>query len=125
MPCRPVGKIPLNLAKSNIDMLSLSGHKLHAPKGVGVLYIRKGTRFSPFMLGGHQESGRRAGTENVPGIIGLGKACELAAQHMDDENNAVKRLRDKLEDAILKSCPDCFVNGDKASRLPNTTNISF
>jgi cysteine desulfurase len=120
-----VGKIPLNLAKSNIDMLSLSGHKLHAPKGVGVLYIRKGTRFSPFMLGGHQESGRRAGTENVPGIIGLGKACELAAKHMDDENNTVKRLRDKLEDGILKSCPDCFVNGDKASRLPNTTNISF
>ena len=75
-----VGKIPLNLAKSNIDMLSLSGHKLHAPKGVGVLYIRKGTRFSPFMLGGHQESGRRAGTENVPGIIGLGKACELAGK---------------------------------------------
>jgi cysteine desulfurase len=120
-----VGKIPFNLAKSNIDMLSLSGHKLHAPKGVGVLYIRKGTRFSPFMLGGHQESGRRAGTENVPGIIGLGKACELAAKHMDDENKTVKRLRDKLEDAILKSCPDCFVNGDKASRLPNTANISF
>lgn len=120
-----VGKIPLNLAKSNIDMLSLSGHKLHAPKGVGVLYIRKGTRFSPFMLGGHQESGRRAGTENVPGIIGLGKACELSAKHLDDENNIIKRLRDKLEDAILKSCSDCFVNGDKASRLPNTANISF
>ena len=120
-----VGKIPLNLAKSNIDMLSLSGHKLHAPKGVGVLYIRKGTRFSPFMLGGHQESGRRAGTENVPGIIGLGKACELAAKYIDEENKTVKRLRDKLENGILKSCPDCFVNGDKDSRLPNTTNISF
>lgn len=120
-----VGKVPLNLAKSAIDMLSLSGHKLHAPKGVGVLYIRKGTRFSPFMLGGHQESGRRAGTENVPGIIGLGKACELATKHIGDENKNVKRLRDKLEDAILKSCPDCFINGDKASRLPNTANISF
>jgi cysteine desulfurase len=120
-----VGKIPLNLAKSNIDMLSLSGHKLHAPKGVGVLYIRKGTRFSPFMLGGHQESGRRAGTENVPGIVGLGKACELAAKYIDEENKTVKRLRDKLEADVLKSCPDCFINGDTSSRLPNTANISF
>jgi cysteine desulfurase len=120
-----VGKIPLDLSKSNIDMLSLSGHKLHAPKGVGVLYIRKGTRFSPFMLGGHQESGRRAGTENVPGIIGLGKACELAAKWIDEENNTVRRLRDKLENGLLKSCPNCFVNGDKENRLPNTANISF
>jgi cysteine desulfurase len=120
-----VGKIPLNLSKSNIDLLSLSGHKLHGPKGVGVLYVRKGTRLSPFMLGGHQEGGRRAGTENVPGIVGLGKACELAAKNIDDENSRVKYLCDKLEDAILKSCPDSRVNGDRKNRLPNTTNISF
>jgi cysteine desulfurase len=120
-----VGKIPLNLSKSSIDLLSLSGHKLHGPKGVGVLYARKGTRLSPFMLGGHQEAGRRAGTENVPGIIGLGKACELAAKHIDEENTKVKSLRDKLESAIMKSCPDCRINGDTKNRLPNTANISF
>ncbi|MDH4240733.1 MAG: aminotransferase class V-fold PLP-dependent enzyme, partial [Phycisphaerae bacterium] len=94
-----VGKIPLKLSNSSIDMLSLSGHKLHAPKGVGVLYIKKGTRFSPFMVGGHQEAGKRAGTENVPGIVGLGKACELAAENIEEENNKVKSLRDKLENA--------------------------
>jgi len=120
-----VGKIPLNLAKSNIDLLSLSGHKLHAPKGVGALYVRKGTRISPFMLGGHQEAGRRAGTENVQGIVGLGKACELAAENIEEENNKVKYLRDKLENVILEKCPDCRLNGDKNNRLPNTTNISF
>jgi cysteine desulfurase len=120
-----VGKIPLNLAKSNIDLLSLSGHKLHGPKGAGVLYVRKGTRLSPFMLGGHQEGGRRAGTENVPGIVGLGKACELAAANIEQENRKVKRLRDKLENAILESCPDARLNGDKKNRLPNTANISF
>jgi cysteine desulfurase len=120
-----VGKIPINLSKSNIDLLSLSGHKLHAPKGVGVLYVRKGTRLAPFMLGGHQEGGRRAGTENVPGIIGLGKACELAMHNFDQENEKVKSLRDKLEKGILAKCPDCMVNGDTESRLPNTSNISF
>jgi cysteine desulfurase len=120
-----VGKVPLNLSKSNIDLLSLSGHKLHAPKGVGVLYVRKGTRLSPFMLGGHQEGGRRAGTENVPGIIGLGMACELAAKNIEQENRKVKTLRDKLEKAILEKCPDCMVNGDTENRLPNTSNISF
>ncbi|MDD5458802.1 MAG: cysteine desulfurase NifS [Phycisphaerae bacterium] len=120
-----VGKIPLNLSKSNIDLLSLSGHKLHATKGIGVLYIRKGTRVAPYMVGGHQEGGRRAGTENVPGIIGLGKACELARQNTELENNEVKRLRDKLETAILKTCPDAMLNGDKDNRLPNTSNISF
>jgi len=120
-----VGKIPLNLSKSNIDLLSLSGHKLHAPKGVGVLYIRKGTRLSPFMLGGHQETGRRAGTENVPGIVGLGKACELAAKNLETENSKVKALRDKLEKTIMQKCPDCRLNGDPENRLPNTSNISF
>jgi len=119
------GKISLNLSSSRIDLLSLSGHKLHAPKGVGVLYIRKGTRLTPFMLGGHQEGGRRAGTENVPAIVGLGKACELAAACMAEENSRVRRLRDKLEDALLKRCPGALVNGDKQMRLPNTTNISF
>lgn len=120
-----IGKIPIDLSKSNIDLLSLSGHKLHAPKGVGVLYVRKGTRLSPFMLGGHQEAGRRAGTENVPGIVGLSIACQLAANNIEEENNKVRLLRDKLETAILKKCPDSQLNGDKNSRLPNTTNISF
>jgi len=120
-----VGKVPINLSESGIDLLSLSGHKLHAPKGVGVLFVRKGTRLTPFMLGGHQEGGRRAGTENVPGIIGLGKACELAMCNFDEENKKVKYLRDKLEKKILEKCPDCMVNGDTENRLPNTTNISF
>lgn len=120
-----VGKIPINLAKSSIDLLSISGHKLHAPKGVGVLYVRKGTRLAPFMLGGHQEAGRRAGTENVPNIVGLGKACELAAKNIEEESKKVKALRDKLENAMLKNCPDARLNGDKQNRLPNTSNISF
>jgi cysteine desulfurase len=120
-----VGKIPINLAKSTIDMLSLSGHKLHAPKGIGVLYIRKGTRFSPFMIGGHQESGRRGGTENVPYIVGLGKACELAKKNMEDENTRVKALRDYLEKRILETIPNVLVNGDRNHKLPNTVNVSF
>jgi cysteine desulfurase len=120
-----VGKIPLNLKASNIDMLSLSGHKLHAPKGIGVLYVRRGTRLSPYLLGGHQENNRRGGTENVPGIVALGKACELALRYLDEENTRVKALRDKLEARILATCPDCMVNGDSENRLPNTLNISF
>lgn len=120
-----VGKILLNMQNSSIDLLSISGHKLHAPKGVGVLYVRKGTRVSPFMIGGHQEDNRRAGTENVPGIIALGKACQLAEQRINDENKRVKKLRDTLEQKILASCPQSFVNGDTQNRLPNTTNISF
>jgi cysteine desulfurase len=119
------GKIPINLKKNAIDMLSISGHKLHAPKGVGVLYIRRGTKYSPFMIGGHQEKERRGGTENAPGIIGLGKACELAAKNMDKENTYVKKLRDKLEGELLKRIPQSRVNGDTEKRLPNTTNISF
>ncbi len=120
-----IGKIPLNLSKIRVDLLSISGHKLHAPKGVGVLYVRKGTRLQPFMLGGHQEAGRRAGTENVPSIIGLGKACELAGKNIEEKNQKVRYLRDKLETAILAKCPDCRLNGDKDNRLPNTSNISF
>ena len=120
-----VGKIPLNLQKSTIDLLSLSGHKLHAPKGVGVLYIRKGTKFSPFLIGGHQEKGRRGGTENVPYIIALGKACELAKRNMKDENTRVKALRDYLEQKILEKIPNVLVNGDSNHRLPNTVSVSF
>jgi len=120
-----VGKIPINLKMNVIDMLSISGHKLHAPKGVGVLYIRRGTKFSPFLIGGHQEKERRGGTENAPGIIGLGKACELAAKNLDKENTYVKKLRDRLEREILKKIPQSRVNGDTGNRLPNTTNISF
>lgn len=120
-----VGKIPINLKKLPVDMLSLSGHKLHAPKGIGALYVRKGTRFYPYIIGGHQEKGRRAGTENVASIIGLGKACELAMKNLDKEVMHLKKLRDKLEHALLQSCPDVRINGDVTSRLPNTMNISF
>ena len=120
-----VGKIPIDVQRVPIDMLSLSGHKLHAPKGVGALYVRKGTKFSPFLIGGHQERGRRGGTENVASIIGLGKACELAAKHIKVENKQVEYLRDKLEHAILNRISNAMVNGDVEHRLPNTTSISF
>ncbi len=120
-----VGKIPINMQENVIDMLSISGHKLHGPKGIGVLYLRNGTKFYPYLIGGHQEHGRRAGTENTPSIIGMGKACELAAQNMEAENTQVKRLRDKLEETILARVPRSRVNGDQVYRLPNTTNISF
>ena len=120
-----VGKIPIDLRHSAIDMLSLSGHKLHAAKGVGALYVRKGTKFSPYLIGGHQEKGRRGGTENVPSIIGLGVACELAARNLEKENTAVRYLRNKLENALLEKVPNSRVNGDRQDRLPNTSNISF
>lgn len=120
-----VGKISIDVKTLPVDMLSLSGHKLHAPKGVGALYVRRGTRFYPYIIGGHQERGRRAGTENVASIIGLGKACELALQHLDKETVYLGNLRDKLEKALLQKCPDARVNGDTEHRLPNTTNISF
>jgi cysteine desulfurase len=119
------GKIPINVKELPVDMLSLSGHKLHAPKGVGVLYVRKGTRFYPYIIGGHQERGRRAGTENVASLIALGKACELAGQNLQREIDAVRKLRDKLEASLLQCCPDARVNGDTEHRLPNTVNISF
>ena len=119
------GKIPIDVRKVPVDMLAVSGHKFHAPKGVGVLYLRRGTKIKPFMLGGHQESGRRAGTENVPYIVGLAKACELAAAHMADEARALAPLRDRLEAGILAACPNVRVNGDRAHRLPNTLNVSF
>ncbi|MDR2573078.1 MAG: cysteine desulfurase NifS [Desulfovibrio sp.] len=120
-----VGKTPIDLSHMPVDMLSLSGHKIHAPKGIGVLYARKGVRFRPFLRGGHQEHGRRAGTENVPYIVGLGAAARFAVGHIQEERIAVARLRDKLEQGILERVPDCIVNGDVENRLPNTTNIAF
>jgi cysteine desulfurase len=120
-----VGKVPINLKNLDVDFLSLSGHKLHSPKGVGVLYVRRGTPFVPFLAGGHQEKGRRGGTENVASIIGLGRACELAAEKMEEENTTVRALRDKLEDGLLGSVPCSMLNGNKINRLPNTANISF
>jgi cysteine desulfurase len=120
-----VGKIPLNLKTSSIDLLTLSGHKLHAPKGVGALYVKRGFRFRPFLLGGHQERSRRAGTENVAGIVGLGKAAELELREMAEATKREAKLRDRLEKTLLATIPNCEVNGDIKHRLPNTTNIGF
>jgi cysteine desulfurase len=106
-------------------MLSLSGHKIHAPKGVGALYVRKGTKFSPFLIGGHQERGRRGGTENTASIIGLGKAAEMARTNLTRDMARIRALRDKLETGILENIPHALLNGDKENRLPNTVNISF
>ena len=120
-----VGKVPMNLAELPIDMLSLSGHKFHAPKGIGALYVKRGVRFHPYIIGGHQEHGRRAGTENLASIVGLGKAAELALANIGHENTAVRALRDKLEQGVLASIPSVRINGDVEHRLPNTANISF
>jgi len=117
------GKLPLNLKISTIDLMTISGHKLHAPKGVGALYVRRGFRFRPLLIGGHQERGRRAGTENVAGIIGLGKAAELAQLHLTDVETE-RKLRDRLEKGLL-AIPNTEINGDRKNRLPNTTNIGF
>ena len=119
------GKIPIDVKADGVDMLSLSGHKIHAPKGVGVLYVRKGTRYSPFLIGGHQEHGRRGGTENAASIIGLGKACELARNHLEKDMARVGKLRDRLEAGLLETIPNAIVNGDRENRLPNTTSIAF
>ena len=120
-----VGKLPMRLADLPVDMLSLSGHKLHAPKGIGALYVRRGTRFSPFMVGGHQERNRRGGTEPVPSIVALGRAAELAKTRLQDEPTRVRALRDRLEKGLLAKCPGAMLNGHPTARLPNTTNISF
>jgi len=120
-----VGKEVIDLQKLPIDYLAISGHKLHAPKGVGVLYVRRGTRFRPYLKGGHQERGRRAGTENVPYIIGLGKACELAGAKIEEERTKVAAMRDRLQAGLLAAIPNAKINGDEAHRLPNTVNISF
>lgn len=120
-----VGKLPIDLKNSKIDMLSLSGHKLHAPKGIGVLYLRRGVRYRPLLRGGHQERGRRAGTENCTSIIALGKAAELAMEHMEYENTFVAAMRDRLEQGIMSQVTNAFVTGDPDNRLPNTSNIAF
>ena len=120
-----VGKIPLNMKTSTIDMLTISGHKIHAPKGIGALYVRRGVRFRPLLVGGHQERGRRGGTENVPGIIALGKAAELELLHLEEVTQRLTKLRDYLEQSLLAKISDCEVNGDAKNRLPNTTNIGF
>ena len=120
-----IGKLTVDVKELPVDMISISGHKMHAPKGIGALYIRRGTRFSPYIIGGHQERGKRAGTENVASIAGFGAACELAREEIKAENTKVSSLRDRLEDGLLKSCPDVRVNGDTKNRLPNTANISF
>ncbi len=117
------GKLPLNMKASTVDLMTISGHKLHAPKGIGALYVRRGFRFRPLLIGGHQERGRRAGTENVVGIVGLGKAAELAQLHLADVATE-KKLRDRLEKGLL-AIADTEINGDRKHRLPNTTNIGF
>ena len=119
------GKLTIDIKKSPVDLMTISAHKFHGPKGVGALYVRRGITFSPFIIGGHQERGRRAGTENVAGIVGMGKAAELAAKNHQDDSIRVHALRDQLQNSLLQSCPSARVNGDKLQRLPNTLNISF
>jgi cysteine desulfurase len=120
-----VGKIPIDVSHNGVDLLSMSAHKFHGPKGIGALYIRKGTKFKPMVVGGHQEGGRRAGTENLPGIVGMGKACELAGKNLADVGTRVRQLRDTLEQALLQAVPRSMANGGQAERLPNTTSIAF
>ncbi|MGE4298785.1 MAG: cysteine desulfurase NifS [Desulfovibrionaceae bacterium] len=120
-----VGKVPIDLKTLPVDYLALSGHKLHAPKGMGVLYVRKSAPMRPFLRGGHQERGRRAGTENTAGIVALGKAVEMATAHLERENTEVRALRDRLEQGVLAALPDVRVNGAGSPRLPNTTSLAF
>jgi len=120
-----VGKIPIDVKDLGVDLLTLSGHKLYGPKGTGALYVRRGVRLVPLLHGGHQERNRRGGTENVAGLVGLGKACELSAEHMEESVARMKALRDRLEKGLMEKIPDIKVNGDPEARLPNTANISF
>ena len=120
-----VGKIPICVSELAVDLLALSAHKFHGPKGVGVLYVREETSLQPLLFGGSHERSRRAGTLDVPGIVGLGKACELAGQALEDLNSRVRKLRDRLEAGILQQIPDTVVNGCRENRLPHITNISF
>jgi cysteine desulfurase len=119
------GKIPVDVRTLGVDLLSLSGHKFHGPKGVGALWVRRGTRMQPILTGGKHERNRRAGTENVPAIVGLGEAAALAARKMGTEGQRLAALRDRLEHGILNNVPGTAVNGSPTSRVPNTTNISF
>jgi cysteine desulfurase len=120
-----VGKLPVDVRTLPADFLVLSGHKLHAPKGIGALYVRRKTPFRPFLIGGHQERGRRGGTENTAGIIALGKACELAGRNLQEENTRVRELRDRLESGLLETVPEARLNGHPTERLPNTTSLAF
>ncbi|MEM7554841.1 MAG: cysteine desulfurase NifS [Cyanobacteria bacterium P01_A01_bin.84] len=120
-----VGKIPMDMNSSTIDILTMSGHKIHAPKGIGAMYVRRGVRFRPLLVGGGQERGRRGGTPNVPGIVALGKAAELELLHLEEATARERKLRDRLEKTILELIPECEVNGGGTERLPNTTNIGF
>ncbi len=120
-----VGKMPINLADLPVHFLSLSGHKLHAPKGVGALYVNRKTRFQPLLVGGPQESGRRAGTDNVASIVGLGKAAELAMSTLQEEDTRVRALRDRFETTLAAELEDVTINGDPSGRLPNTSNLAF
>jgi cysteine desulfurase len=119
------GKIPIDVKRDGIDLLSISGHKMGAPKGIGVLYVKKGIRLTPLIHGGHHEFSLRAGTENVPSIVGLGMAAELSQKRLEKQSPRLGALRDRLESAIIEAIPDVSVNGKDASRIPNTTNISF
>ena len=120
-----VGKIPIDFASLNVDFLTMSGHKLHAPKGVGVQIVRRGVPFRPFLIGGHQERGRRGGTENTASIVAMGKACEVAGLHLEEENTRVRELRDSLEKRLMDAIPETRLNGHPDKRLPNTVNLSF
>ena len=119
------GRLKIDVKDLDVDMLTLSAHKLHAPKGIGLLYVRRSTRFQPSIFGGHQERGRRAGTENVAGIVAFGRAAELALANLQDENTRVRALRDRLEETLLKEVPNTFRVGSKELRLPNTSNLCF
>ncbi len=119
------GKIPINLKDTKIDLFGISGHKFHAPKGIGALYVKSGTMLSPLVVGGHQEKGKRAGTENVPYIVGMATAAKLAKDSLDDELTRVKVLRDKLEKGILSNVKNAVLNSKSSNRVPNTTNIGF
>jgi cysteine desulfurase len=120
-----IGRVPVDVEKAQVDLLAISGHKIGAPKGVGALYVRKGVRLTPLVHGGHQERNRRAGTHNMPGIVGLGTACEIAAADLQNTADRLRRLRDRLEQGLLAAIPESQVNGHPSQRLPNTLNISF
>jgi cysteine desulfurase len=119
------GKMKIDVKATGVDFLSLSAHKLHAPKGIGMLYVKKGTKYQPYVIGGHQERGRRGGTENVPYMVGFGKAAELAMSKINEENTRVRGMRDRIENTVLKQIPNTLRNGAKEPRLPNTTSIAF
>lgn len=118
-------KVRMDVKELEVDLLSLSGHKLHSPKGIGLLYVKRNTKYHAYLMGGGQERGRRGGTENVPGIVGLGRAAELALERLEEERTRVRALRDKLEEGILTAIPGTALNGAKEPRLPNTCNIAF